>query len=107
MGEKVNLDKQLERITCESWASFGDYLFSNTKPAENDAQQIVGAELPGDRIQLILCKPQLFGEQIERLRILLCMVRGNRQMFPRRAQRNQVPLARQIDALRACLPPSN
>ena len=82
-------------------------LFSNTKPAENDAQQIVGAELPGDRIQLILCKPQLFGEQIERLRILLCMVRGNRQMFPRRAQRNQVPLARQIDALRACLPPGN
>ena len=41
------------------------YLFSDTKPPENFAQQVVGAEFTGNRRERQLRQPQFFGEQFE------------------------------------------
>jgi len=44
-------------LRCDEFVTTDHALLSNTKPAENYAQKIVGTKLPGDRIQLILREP--------------------------------------------------
>ena len=76
-----------------SWqprASLGNRLFSNTKPAEDHPQQIIAGKRPGDAVQRLLRQPQLFGKQVERLRLLVRMVRRRGEVLPRSLIASQV-----------------
>ena len=50
-----------QRCRCSLRSAFE--LLANAKLAENDAQQIIGAEVTGDLAQLVLRKPQFLGQQ--------------------------------------------
>src|SRR5439155_13002586 len=63
------------------------------EPAENFAEQIIGAELAGDRRQLDLRTTQLLGEQFEGRHRAGEMRGGGGETFVRGNERVQMPLA--------------
>jgi len=56
-AKRPELARLLGFPRCGEFVTSDDALLSNTKPAENHAQKIVGTKLPGDRIELILREP--------------------------------------------------
>lgn len=51
-------------------------LLANAKTAENHSEKIIRSEFTGDRVQLLLREAQFLGEQVERLGILIRVLRG-------------------------------
>lgn len=58
-------------------AGFADagHSLADAKPTENLPQQIVGAKLPGDRVEGLLRESQLFCQQFQRRRFALQVAR--------------------------------
>src|SRR5689334_16069231 len=66
---------------------------SDAEATENHAEQLVGAELAGDRRHRLLRTTQLLGKQFQRRRRGREMLRRSRKIFRGSSNRLQVPLA--------------
>jgi hypothetical protein len=86
------------------WNTLERISLSDAEAAEDHAEQIVRRKRAGDARQLGLRQAQLFGEQVEPLIGLGCVRGGEVEVLARRAQRDQVAFARQVQQFAGLLP---
>ena len=81
------------------------HLLAYTKLCKDDAKQIIGTELAGDFVQRHLRQAQLFGQQIQRLRLSGQASAGRIQVGLDPLQSLHMALPRDVEPLRRGLPP--
>jgi len=74
--------------------------FTYTKARKDLSEQIVGSELTGDAVELLLRQAQFLGEQLRPAEMLT----SPHYMMRRLPQRNEVSLARHERVFRSLLP---